>query len=86
VKQQSSSDIDYSKPDLVFAQILATDEGRYVCKVMNGHGSSTSSAAVLQVYGKFAALYISGVSITFMAFTIRLDLQRDRLLLNWILT
>ena len=54
---------------------------------MNGHGSSTSSAAVLQVYGKSAVLYIiSGVSITFVAFTIRLDLQRDRLLLNWILT
>ena len=52
VELQSNAEIDYNNKDLVFNKILKTDEGRYVCKVNNRYGTSTSPAGYLQVYGK----------------------------------
>ena len=54
VELQSNAEIDYNQPDLVFNKVVATDEGRYVCKVSNGYGTDESPAAVLQVYAESA--------------------------------
>ena len=52
MKLESNAEIDYTKQDVVFKNVLRTDEGEYVCEVKNNVGSEKSKPATLHVYGK----------------------------------